>query len=653
MVLDSTRARFALRDNREDGNDGYHCPVSAVLTIWARIKLLEPCEAQKIAAGEVVERPAHTVKELLENALDAGATKVTLYIEKSGKQSIRVVDNGCGMSADDAQLCFARHATSKVTCLDDLMSLTSFGFRGEALASIASVSNVTLVTRRGGDELGTKISCHGGRLGESVAISCPVGTDLAVADLFCTVPARKKFLKADDTEWNQIAAVFHAFCLSNRSVHFQVYRDGKMVLNAPPVSRVSDRICQLWETNTAHNMIDVVPAEDKRVSWCTLSGVISNHHFWRYNRSLFFFFVNGRWVKDVELGKALMKGYQNVLPPGKCPAGFIFIQVDPELVDINVHPKKEEVRFTKPGTVANILQRSVIQTLEQQVNKNISQSAYVRTGAPDVAPVDTSPAMSPRSQDLPPQIFMPSSTSNVSSSPRISGETAFVSPPDASRTQVVSSSDTGSDLEEQQTAVCPNQDDSFAPAIIGQLFDTYILLQNDDSFTIIDQHAAHERILYEKFRGAFSQREGTVLLFPLVITLDDPITLEKLLAEKSFFSQHGIGFEQFGARELAIKSCPPDLTDHNLKELIQECADVIHDAAELDSEAFRKKLHEHVHSHLACKTAIKAGDVLDHDQMATLVATLHKTDNRYICIHGRPTSWTLSKNEIGKKFRRK
>jgi len=269
------------------------------------IKILSPEEAKKVAAGEVVERPASVIKELLENSLDAGATTITVYIAKAGKQLLRVVDNGCGMEPDDAQLCFDNHATSKLSSIADLAQLDSFGFRGEALASISSVSKVALQTRYNKEKTGVSLEQVDGKILSKKTIACAVGTDLKIHDLFYNTPVRKKFLKQDETEWNQIQNLVQAFCLSNLSIHFKLYRDDRMILNAPAVSTLKDRVTQLWGHNLAQNL---QPASGEIADGCKLLGLISNHNFWRYGRQQIFFFVNNRWVKNSELSKALMKG---------------------------------------------------------------------------------------------------------------------------------------------------------------------------------------------------------------------------------------------------------------------------------------------------------------------------------------------------------
>lgn len=608
-----------------------------------KIKVLAPDQAQKIAAGEVIERPAHVVKELIENALDAQATQISLYIEKAGKQLIRIVDNGCGMSADDAHLCFLPHATSKLTSIQELETVSSFGFRGEALASISAISKVTLITRQVDAPSGLLIQYTEGEVQEEKEVACNVGTDLAIADLFYNIPVRRKFLKHDDTEWNQIQTLVYAVCISNLSLAFKLFHDGKLILNAPPAASIKDRLCQIWDFNFAQHMIPL-PAPTQTLDWLSVTGFISNHHFWRYGKNNIFFFVNNRWIKNSELSKALLKGYYNVLPPGKYPAAFITITVDKTLVDINCHPKKEEVRFIKPASVETQITTIVKQALEQNLSQKLSQHTPLPqhqepqatvTLPQTITPIPTQQVTRVHHQPYNPPISEPEPTS-------------FSWLPPLPITPLKQSTCT---IEQQQATPVDNQT-ALRGSIIGQLFNTYIMIDNDNELLMIDQHAAHERILYEKLIKNFENKEGTQLLFPEIVSLSRE-QLAALVVEKTFFSHQGLELEQISSTEIIIKTAPPQLYNTSLKEFFAEVVAFIEEHELLDRELFRKKLNEHVHSHMACKAAIKAGDVLTHEQMHNLVQNLQQTEKRFICIHGRPTMWSVSKEEIEKHFRRR
>lgn len=661
------------------------------------IKVLPPHEAQKIAAGEVIERPAHILKELLENSIDAGATQISIWVEQSGKQLIRVVDNGCGMSPEDAHMCFLPHATSKVSSLDEVYAVRSYGFRGEALASISAVSKVTLITRLRDDAsgVGVKLGFQQGVIIGQEAIACPIGTDLAIRDLFYNIPVRKKFLKADSTEWNQLQAIVQAFCLSHHTLHFKLFHDDKLVINAPPAATVKDRVMQIWDHDLAQNLIQLEESE-KPLPWLSYSGLISGHQFWKYGRTHIFFFVNGRWIKNQELSKALLKGYLNVLPPGKFPAAFIFLQVDPAHVDINVHPKKEEVRFIKPATVDAQIFNAVKVTLEQQFNRilqpdttSISELSFATSTTLPARPFD-------RAQD---KLRFGEVVRRLEEPSRI-GERDESSPfnknflvhKDSSGTQLpsqmyqakpavnwdtllnlsavqlqdsIQQSKKVEDIAIQEAIPQESQEKLFSFlsreedrdigasfSIIGQLFATYILIQSNDQLIIIDQHAAHERVLYEKYLKNFQYKEGTVLLFPEVIRVSNE-QMKILQTVFDFFEEQGILLEQFGALEIVIKTSPPLVAQHDLKNLIFEVIEFVQEYEAIDRELFRKKLNEFTHSHMACKAAVKAGDLLEPIFMHQLVSDLMIADNRFICVHGRPTMWTLGKPTIEKNFRRR
>ncbi len=649
-----------------------------------KIAVLSPQEAQKIAAGEVVERPANIIKELVENALDAQATAVSVYIDGAGKELIRVVDNGAGMSREDALLCFYPHATSKITSLEDLVAAQTFGFRGEALASIAAVSKVTLKTSLNkriydvaADRLGTTVIYEGGLLIGVEEAAHPAGADFAIADLFYNVPARKKFLKQDETEWNQIFTTLQAFCLSNNTVHFKIYRDGKLVLNAPAVTTLLDRITQVWDYSLAQGMCSLAPLEEsKKTAWLSVAGAISASHVWRYGKQHVFVFVNGRFVKDSELNKALFKGYLNVLPPGKFPAAVLFVTVDPALVDVNVHPKKEEVRFTKPLTVQQVIKDAIQKTLAHDVVDavQLEQQAGAATQSYDGHAAREIPQygfQAPKNKPQAPSYLDFLGTAVLQS---VAPEALFskhVAPQAEASHQEIPPADYDDGLlnsypfdeafietsEEPAPFISNVQEElvvSQAPQgrFVGQLFKTYLLIEHEDALVVVDQHAAHERILYEKFTERFERAAGSYLMFPQIIQLEESL-MRGLLTQEELFAFHGIEFDNFGSGKLAIKTCPPGLLQADLEDFIRSCAQIIAEYESVQSDEFRKKVHEHIHGQMACKSAIKAGDVLTAQQATQLFADLQKTAAPFICVHGRPTMWRVSQYELEKQFRRR
>ncbi|AXK60656.1 hypothetical protein C0J27_02765 [Candidatus Chromulinivorax destructor] len=309
------------------------------MTNLNKIKILPAHEAIKIAAGEVVERPSNIIKELVENSIDAGSTKITITVHQAGTSLIIITDNGCGMSADDAKLSVAQHATSKITTVHDLESITTFGFRGEALASINSVSKLSITTKTESDQTGTYIAWSFGNLIEESLRTHQTGTTIQIADLFENIPARKKFLKKNETEFRAIVTLFQALCLDYQSIHFQLYDEHKLHFNCPAVTKLIDRCAQLFDFNLYNKMI---PLTELTNSLCSVSGIVSVPSYYRYDRNQIFIFVNNRWIKNIDITKAIMKGYAGQLPPQKFPAAAIFITLPSDQVDVNIHPKKKK-----------------------------------------------------------------------------------------------------------------------------------------------------------------------------------------------------------------------------------------------------------------------------------------------------------------------
>jgi DNA mismatch repair protein MutL len=607
----------------------------------ARIKQLSPHEAQKIAAGEVVERPANVVKELVENALDASATHISIYIEDAGKKLIRIVDNGCGMGQEDAHLCFKHHATSKITTVEQLSNLQTFGFRGEALSSIAAVSKITLITKETVAPLGIQLNLENLQATNEQTITCNTGTDIQIADLFYNVPARKKFLKTNDTEWRQIQLLFQAFCLDYKHIHFALYHQNSLVYNCPPVNDLAHRISQLYDHTIASQLIPIT----SETNGIHIEGVISAHTYGRYDRSAIFFLVNKRWVKNHSLSKALLKGYANVLPPDKYPLACLHINLDPAQVDINIHPRKEEVQFLHPRIVEQAIQGAVKTGLENHLSAQLQKKVHFapqpswqsqsvpRAFTPEIAPLHA------------PQQFTP---------------TPFVGQMQKSAPALVETA-TNSNFLPSSAALNQAQSLDAAPSItqdffdihiVGQLHKTYILIEEKDGLFIVDQHAAHERILYEQFATRFEEVATIALLFPPIITLSEH-EMGLLMSHEQIFARNHITIEQLGTNQVIVHAIPVHLKEINMDELVHQTIGWIEENQKCDPELFYKKVNEKLHAQMACKAAVKAGDTLTQTQMHQLIMDLQRVNNRFTCPHGRPTGWNISLYEIEKKFKRK
>lgn len=690
------------------------------------IHFLSPEDAQKVAAGEVIERPANIIKELLENSIDAKATRIELSVIDGGKTLIQIADNGTGMSSEDAHLCFERHATSKLVRFDDLYAVNTFGFRGEALASVCGVARVTLTTKIQGLLEGLQLQIEEGKVLSSSVVSCPVGTTFIIKDLFYNIPVRKKFLKTTTTEWNQIVLLFKAFCLVYPQVHFILCHDGVQVYNCPPVTSVAERAYQLFDERVHATQLEIAPTTNKGIA---VQGVITNPQYSRYDRSGFYFFVNNRLVKNYQLARAVMKGYSHVLPPDKYPMAVIQISIDPLQVDVNIHPKKEEVLFLHPHLVEQAITQAVKTTLETHVSRALHkkpsvnnlgledyndlprEASWHRVEANGASRIHASyahlshddlqafkKAQTLGSQALKAPFSIYSLDDPLPFVERYNKPTNGLGQPEffdsfAPYTHYQQSKNALDDplplvegqnqpaynsfkysTPQNQDQLSRNQNEhsmqhptmgssaseqSFQqPAIekqhyhiVGQLHATYILLEHPDGMLVVDQHAAHERILYERFKNRFGAIETIQLLFPPVVTLSKA-DCEHILSHEDIFKEHGILIEHFGQAQIRIKSVPVYAKQVPLQELLEQVVGWITENDSLPSSEIGKKVTEKMRAQLACKAAVKAGDVLSHEQMTQLLQDLEKTESRFSCPHGRPTQWLLGTYEIEKKFKR-
>jgi len=562
----------------------------------AKIKQLSPYEAQKIAAGEVVERPANIVKELIENSIDAGATRISIYIEDAGKKLIRIVDNGCGMDITDAQICFDRHATSKITHVDELESINSFGFRGEALASIAAISQITLITKEEHSLEGTHVTLNPGYDAQLKSVACNTGTDLSVSNLFFNVPARKKFLKTVQTEWRAIQLLFNAFCFDYPHIHFSLFTENKQVNNCPATDNLKNRALQILEPTSFQHLIKTTSPENSNI---TINAIISDHQHYRYDRSGIYFFVNKRWVKNQHLGSAFIKGYANVIPSGRYPIGAISITVPANEVDINIHPRKEEVKFLHPKKVEQVLQEMVTQTLERNLSTHINKEVTLTRPASQFEP-----SVSPKNEHFVPFNFdaffaqqpLKNNFPTATSSPSPSAPTPV--PTNAPQPAVLNDdplpfNNTQTDKQQSlhaqtQSTVTKNSTHVISEKqpyhLIGQYNKTYLLIEKEDGLFLIDQHAAHERILYELFANRFADVATIQLMFPQTITLSEH-DITTITPHLEILIAHGINIEQCGYNQLMVQSLPVHLKDQSITEIIKEMVGWITENTLLDTAA--------------------------------------------------------------------
>lgn len=625
-----------------------------------KIKVLSPEQAIKIAAGEVVERPVNIIKEVVENSIDAGATKISIFIQGAGKQLIKIIDNGQGMTPDDAKLSVAPHATSKITTVEDLETIATFGFRGEALASINSVSNLTITTKTEQAQTGTRIAWKFGKLREESLQSHPTGTTLEIANLFDNIPARQKFLKKDETEWRAIVTLFQAFCLDYCNIHFQLYNEDKLQFNCPAVNQLSDRATQLFDANLQEKIFNLVDLKNKL---CSVTGIISSTNYYRYDRNQIFIFVNNRWVKNIDLTKAIMRGYAGTLPPQKYPAAIIFITIDADQVDVNIHPKKEEVKFLHPKKIETVIINSIKATLDVSTSQQLQQPFLDLTtfnntsNATSTEHIKTTPTeafFAPQFSSNKPFSFLQSTVQQIST-PEIrtevttnKNEVSFV-PPSNIAYAFESSAPQEPESIDQQSHVTAEQDREIA--IIGQYKQTYILFERDNNLVFVDQHAAHERILYEQFKANFHNVATIQLMFPEFVKLSAH-DITAITPYLTLLKDHGIDAEIFSDTQLIIQATPVHLKNQLLQETIQQIIGWIAELDETDPTRINNLLNEKMHTKMACSAAIKAGDALNMEQMQQLLHNLAKIENRFSCPHGRPTFWTLPIDYLEKQFKR-
>ncbi len=664
------------------------------------IRVLSDQVANQIAAGEVVERPASVVKELLENSLDAGARRIRIDVEAGGRQLIRISDDGCGMVRDDAMLAFERHATSKIRSSDDLLSLATLGFRGEALPSIASVARVHLTTRSAEEAVGTEMEIAGGRILRVADCGGPVGTTLTIRDLFFNTPARKKFLKSEQTELSHIAALATHYALAHPSKHFELHSASHALVEAPPVRQVSERIFQIFgrdmldqllpvaaETNFERAGIPPPPPWKREPDWqpqqpgaLRLHGFASRPELQKLNRNSIYVFVNQRLIRDRLILHALTEAYRNILPPTSFPVVLLFLEMPPEEVDVNVHPAKTEVRFRQQGFVHDFVRDAVRNALVKtrpaaSFLTALTQHAVMTPAlVPDISPLPGAPEPA----DFSVQGDVPG-TEIKALSP---GHGAYDSNEAPALTAVLAVSDeicvddtarfTLQPPEEGPTAqvlpflasdtatafLQPSIGDSPARGLhglatlrpLGQLEESFILAVNEEGLWIIDQHVAHERVLFEKISHErdTEQVQRQRLLMPVLIDLK-PNQMPLFASIAAELERNGFEAEPFGTRTLAVKSTPAGLTGRELERTLME----VLEQTEREQQAENlETLRLRIAASIACHAAIKIHTPLEMEKMEWLLAELSKTDHPTSCPHGRPIVLRYSLREIQRAFQR-
>jgi DNA mismatch repair protein MutL len=591
----------------------------------SRIRLLPEILASQVAAGEVVERPASVVKELVENSIDAGARKIEVSIRRGGISLINVVDDGCGMDRDDALLSLERHATSKIRTSADLAAIATLGFRGEALPSIASVSRLRLTTREPDAVAGTEIIVAGGRI-ETVRDGGEApGTQIEVRSIFYNLPARRKFLRSENTESRNLEHQLHLQATGHPGIAFAFVRDERVVFQLPAAASLVERIRDLHGNELVERLLTV--DETGNSSKIRIRGLIGQAGVSRESRAQQLVFVNGRAIESPVLSAALREGYHTALMKGQFPVTFLFLDLDPAAVDVNVHPAKREVRFRDPNLVREAVVEAVRRTLES--GRRDWQQQFQRPPAPSI-PVPQEPIPPPLAEQR--QFTEPPITRVIPS--RADGEGAHKSPDAWPAEQAINVASSSQQFQ-----------------IIGILNKLYVLMENQDGLVLVDQHAAHERILFEELRrrmeeqGVPSQRLLLAQTFELA-----PRDAEWVERNAATLQKMGIGIEPFGQNAFKIDSLPTFLDVSDPVTFMRKVIDGLKSASN-GSSAMR--LGEDMIAKTVCRHAVKANDPLRYLEVEKLISDLLECDLPYCCPHGRPTMIQISHAELEKKFGRK
>ncbi len=641
-----------------------------------KIIQLSPHIANLIAAGEVVERPASVAKELMENAVDAGASKITLEIRDGGMTFLRVTDNGCGMSPEDAKTAFLRHATSKLRCAEDLAAIGTMGFRGEALAAIASVSRIDLLSKTPASLAGISLHLEAGKIVEEDEAGCPDGTTIIVRDLFFNTPARMKFMKSDTIEGSRVTAAVQMQALAHPAVAIRMLRDGKEVLSTPGTGRLADAAYCIYGKQCA-GMAKV----ESRWEQYSLSGFVSKPTDARPSRAMQTFFVNGRPVKSKLLCTALEEAYRNQIMVGKFPACVLHLNLPANAVDVNVHPAKTEVKFLNERAVFDCVHYGVLGALNQTPDRPAVQ---FKPQPPAQSPLPSAPKASPKnsgpffrtmnaadykafsaalsdgpkpkpeaaaavaakversaSQPLRETVYTPNAFSPPVQEKPVSAPPSRPAPEPAPKP----APDSVPDDPPTQTVLpmpeaCPWR-------MVGELYHTYILVEQGDNAFLIDKHAAHERILFEKLKANQETISAQTLLSPIPVRLM-PEAAGELLDNREMLDELGFEIDEFGENTIILRSIPMDLSPEDAAEAVEALAAGLLRGRREEKDTVRDEL---LHT-VACKAAIKAGWTSDSKELLALVRQVMAREDLKYCPHGRPICVTLSKKQLEKQFKR-
>jgi DNA mismatch repair protein MutL len=612
------------------------------------IKILDTHTINKIAAGEVVERPSSVVKELVENSIDAKASSVTVEIKNGGIDFVRVTDNGVGIPKDEVEIAFLRHATSKIDTADDLMTVLTLGFRGEALASIASVSHVELITKVPEDITGKRVEVQGGKIASSEEIACPSGTTFIMRYIFFNVPARKEFLGSSSSEGAKISDYMYRLALAHPEISFKYIQNNKIVFTTSGNHDLVNCVLSIYGKETARNTFKFYYKENG----VECMGLLGNTSITRANRNYEHFFINGRYIKSSLLQRAVEAAYKSLVMIGKFPFIILHIHLDPHLIDVNVHPTKMQVRFKDEDLIYNTIYQGIFTQLQAESlvpNVTLDKSTSLK-------PI-SSPTVS-HEQVVVDTFFAPRKSHNTVTSSTMLGlspqkQEAKKDLPAREVKLFGTSIDSSDYTVKEPSKTIPYLSEKIRPSftyeIIGQLFATYWIIQYNDKIFIMDQHAAHERVMYEKFMADFKQGEvpTQILLIPETFSITSS---EKAILDNhvTLFIKLGLKLEPFGENNIVIREVPFIFNKPLPAGIFKDILDTLSTNTPQDITSIK----EDAIIRLACRSAIKAHDRITERECKSLIEELLILDNPFTCPHGRPTLVALSKSDIEKMFKR-
>lgn len=632
----------------------------------ALIHILDELTSNQIAAGEVVERPVNAVKELIENAIDASASEIEVEIAEGGISYIRVTDNGCGMTDEDAKLSIIRHATSKIRTLENIYHIASLGFRGEALPSIMSVSKGRITTRRKEDEIGITLELEAGKITLEEACGAPIGTTVEVRDLFFNVPARKKFMKSERTESSRINAMVGKMALANPGIAFRLINNGRTVLETTGNGRLLDVISSLYGLQTAGEMLPVSGESEHII----LEGMISKPSLLKSNRQYQTIIVNGRIVDNAAITKAVDNAYHSLLPKNGHPIITLSLTVPSESIDVNVHPQKREIKFSQEQDIFRLTYHAVLNALTSVTEAEDISTEMIKNPGRDIMVDGTVERIKADSviKEIPTTYSWRTDSRNFnegmysekqsSSIPLTSYENntkksyvpsnnkpVFTNPKEIMNTHFIVDNEEVKDTTLFDVSQISPKDDLVIP--LGQVAKCFIVCCRGQDLYIIDQHAAHERIRYDMLAERAEGIPMQELLVPVLMHIDehDMAVLEE---HKEDMTVLGICFEQAGPDVIRVTSAPSDLPGEDVEQVIKDILIAYHDKSKPSAETLRHR----VMAFAACRGAIKCGDVLNIRQMKELIAELFETSRPFVCPHGRPTIVRFTPDELGRLFHR-